>query len=96
MVVQSEKDEIKHTIESDIKSCIHPIDDQITMCKKTVTGKVILKCANADCLAKVKEKLSSKFGVDVKINKPQTVDPLIKIVGIHEYENNEKLIDCIR
>lgn len=96
LVLQSDNTTIRDQIESKVRECCNPIVDQIKLCKKTSTGKVVLKCNNSDALAKVRQKLSTKLGDAVKIDKPKTVSPMVKIVGVRDFVNNEELTQWIR
>ncbi|KAK9730270.1 hypothetical protein QE152_g15337 [Popillia japonica] len=63
------------------------------MGKQTKNGGIILRCENNESISTLKENIQSKLNKKYNIEEPKSLKPRVKIVGIHEEnddENNKK------
>lgn len=79
-----------------IKSVINPNTDPVKFMKKQKNGKIILHCNDEQSVKEIKAKLTLKMGTEYQIDKPKEVQPILKVVGVADYSDNETLIQNLR
>lgn len=95
LVIHSNTDQSESVIKK-VKSALNPLSDPVRSIHKTGKGKVVVRCNDRKFVDSIKHKLAGNLDANLVIAPPKTVDPEIKIVGIHDFENNDKFIENIR
>lgn len=96
IVIKSKSNDINIDIQSSVKKVLDPLSDPISRMRKTKTNKVVVECNSERDVDQIKEKLSQKLGNELEVDRPKSSTPTIKVIGIHDYESKEKLIQYIR
>lgn len=103
LVIKSKKEVKKCDLEKSatnasvkIKSILNPLTDPVKSMQTRKNGKVIIQCNDSQSLENVKEKLSKKIGSEFSIEKPTERRPVLKVVGLHDYVDEETAINYIR
>lgn len=86
-------------IRDEIKKVINPMKDPVKSMSESKKGSIIIKCNDHESVEVMKSKLndviSEKYECDIE--KPKEFKPVIKVVGISEYDDDEeKLLSVIR
>lgn len=96
LIVNPKNDTDVNVIKNDIKSVINPIHDPVREMKSTNKGKIVIKCKDHESIEDMKKKLHTAIGDKYEINTPKEFKPMLKLVGLNEFENEENLLRNIR
>lgn len=97
LIVQPKSNMEIQDVRKDIRENIDPVKLQVgvKMGKQTKKGGVILRCDNSEAAIILKENIESKLKAKYNIEKPKSIKPRIKILGIHEENNDDNLSNKI-
>lgn len=95
LVVKPRDEKSNVNIHDVVKKFINPLNDPFTAMRKTKSNKVVIQCEDEAAINSMKQKLNEKIGDQVKIDSAKAAKPRIKIVGIHDFESNENLIQYL-
>lgn len=97
LIIQPKEKTEAQNIREDIRRTIDPVKLQvgIKMGKQTKNGGIILRCENNESISTLKENIQSKLNKKYNIEEPKSLKPRVKIVGIHEENDDENLLERI-
>lgn len=98
LVVKPSNDEQLDEIKSVIKQSLNPVKDPVKSLNVNKKGSIIIKSTDHESIEQIQAKLGDVTQLyDCAIDKPKQSKPVIKLVGISEYENNnDELLTNIR
>ena len=63
--------------------------------RKTRNNKIVIQCDDEAAVETMKSKLNEKISSDFEVDWAQQTKPRVKIVGISEYESDDKLVEYL-
>lgn len=89
--------EYMESVKRSVKSVINPVTDPVKCMRETKKGKLIIECNDKKSLEVIKKKISDQIDdEEIQVAEPQASNPIIKLIGITEFDTKEKLLSDIR
>lgn len=99
LIVKPTDASVIENLSAQIKKTINPVKDPVVSMNNNNRGALIIKCTDHESVEEVKQKLSAvQDNIECEIDKPKTYRPIVKVVGISEYneEDKEELLSNMR
>lgn len=99
IIVKTTNESDVNKIEKQIKSSINPLNDPVKSLSVNKKGTVVVKCVDHDSVKQIQAKITNavKDKFVCTVEKPKESKPVIKIVGISNYDNDkDELLSNIR
>lgn len=84
------------TLKNSIKSSVNPSTDPVKCLRETRKGKIIVECKDTASINIIRQKIVNGVSSDIQVEEPQSTSPIIKLIGLSEFDTNEVLIKDIR
>lgn len=85
-----------NALKDSIKSTVNPSTDPVKCLRETKKGKIIIECKDAASLGIIRQKIVDKVGSDIQVEEPKATSPIIKLIGLTEFDTNEVLLSDLR
>lgn len=95
LFVKPKNDNDIESIRSEIKKAVNPMSDPVKYLRNTKSGNIVVACKSDKDISSIQQKLSNAIGDICDVDKPSARKPIIKVVGLTDFNNADEIIDCI-